>query len=133
MPEFRLSPARRGIGRLAPVFMAALLVGTFVPVRQAAAHDGFLDDPAPFPVRGGGVKGDGEPSVPEPTGRLIVRYRDGMTDTQRARVRAADRLELVAKVALPNTELVTPAGGVSQAISRLEGRPDVLFAEPEYR
>ena len=133
MPEPLASPRRR-LRRLAPIFLAALVVGAFVPPRQAAANDGFLDGPVPVPLRGGGVKGDGTPSDPQPTGRLIVRYRDGVTELQRGRIRAADRLEFATSVALPNTEVVVPvAGGVSQALAQLEGRSDVLYVEPEYR
>ncbi|MCA1570945.1 MAG: S8 family serine peptidase [Chloroflexi bacterium] len=133
MPEPRPASRRRTY-RLAPLFLAVLVFATLVPQRQAAATDGFLDRPAPFPVRGGGEKGDGTAPDSQPTGRLIVRYRDGVTDAQRERIRAADRLELVSSVALPNTEIVVPAeGGVSQALAQLGRRSDVLYVEPEYR
>ena len=63
-----------------------------------------------------------------------MRYRDGVTDAQRERIRTTDRLEFVSTVALPNTEVVTPpAGGVSQTLAQLGRRADVLYVEPEYR
>jgi len=119
---------------LAPIFLAALVFSSVVPQRQAAANDGHFDRPAPFPVRDGGIKGDGTPPGPQPTGRLIIRYRDGVTDAQRGRIRAVDRLEFVSSVALPNTELVVPSeGGVAQAVAQVGRRADVLSVEPEYR
>ena len=114
--------------------MAAILVGTLVPAHDAAANDGFLDGPALFPVRGGGGKGDGTARDPEPTGRLIIRYRDGVTDAGRQRARAAHGLALASTIPLPNTEVVVPGGaGAVQAMSALARHPDVLWVEQEYR
>lgn len=134
MSEPRPSSPRRRLRRLAPVFLAALLFTTTVPMRQAAANEPQFDRPAPRPVRDSGDKVERAPNDPQPTGRLIVRYRDGVTETQRGRIRAADRLEFVSTVALPNTEVVTPsAGGTSQALAQLGRHADVLSVEPEYR
>lgn len=133
MPEPRHA-SRRRLRRLAPIFLAALVFSSVVPQHQAAANDGIVDRPAAFPVRDSGGKLDATPPGPQPTGRLIVRYRDGVTDAERGRIRAADRLEFVSRVALPNTELVVPAsGGVAQALAQLERRAGVVYVEPEYR
>lgn len=118
---------------MAPFILAALVLGTLLPHRQAAASDGFLDGPAPFPVRGGGTKGDGTPPDPMPTGRLLVRYRDGVAEGEKGRLRAAERVELVSSLPVPNTEVVLPAADASQAIAQLERRPEVEYVEPEYR
>ncbi|HUH16892.1 MAG TPA: cell wall-binding repeat-containing protein [Methylomirabilota bacterium] len=83
---------------------------------------------------GGEPKGSGTPGQPELTGRLIVRYADGVTDAQRGRLRAAARLDFVSDVALPNTELVEPAaGGLSVALMSLGRDADVLWVQPEQR
>ena len=114
--------------------LAALLAGSLVPHSHAAATEGFLDGPAPFPVRGGGVKGDGTASDPQPTGRLIVRYRDGMTEAGRERVRAAHGLAVASALPLRNTEVVVPsAASAMQAMTALASQPDILWVEQELR
>jgi subtilisin family serine protease len=119
---------------LAPFAVAVLLGGTLVPAHDASANDGFVDGPAPFPVRGGGVKGDGVAPDPEPTGRLIVRYRDGVTEAGRQSARVANGLALASTLPLPNTEVVVPGrAGTVRAMSMLARQPDVLWVEPEYR
>jgi len=99
----------------------------------AAAADPDWSERAPSPTRSGDVKGTGGPAESQPTGRLIVRYAEGTSEAGRERVRESAGLELVADVALSDTELVEPSGAVAQAITRLDAQAAIEFVEPEYR
>ena len=132
MPELRpVSTSRRAV--LFSGLMATLLAITSISPAPTAAAD-ELRGPAPSPTRSGEPKGGGTPPESEPTGRLIVTYRDGVSQADRGKVRAAEALQLVSSVALPNAELVaTAVGGVGPALAALERRADVVSVEPEYR
>lgn len=120
-------------GRIAG-FLVPFLMTTFVVAAPAAAADGSLHGPAPSQTRTGAPKATGVPLDPQPTGRLIVRYRDGTTDARREQVRTAEGLQLVAKLGLPGVEVVKSTERQSvQVMERLGRSADVVYVEPEYR
>lgn len=98
-----------------------------------AATDPVLTELPPAPTSGGAPKGSGTPVEPQTTGRLVIRYADGVDEAEREQFRAANGLELAADVTLPQTEVVAePAGGM-QAMAALGERPEVEWIEPEQR
>ena len=90
-------------------------VGPEIDPSGVAASERTLGGLAPSPTRSGEPKGSGVAPQTETTGRLVVRYADGVTDDQRSKLRAANGLELASAVALPRTEVVIPAAGLVQA------------------
>ena len=133
-----MSEPRRPLNprRAAPISLllaVALLAWPSAVAPTAAADELDWSRPVPSPTRSGQVKGSGQPLETQPTGRLIVRYADGTSAADRERVRVAAGLAHVDDVALPNAELVEPAGAVAAAITRLDAEAAIVSAEPEYR
>lgn len=117
------------------LLLAGLLaISSAVPSTTFAAEP-QLTGPAPIATRSGVPKGVGDPGPADPTGRLFVTYRAGANEAQRGQIRAAERLELVDQVSLPDTELVKPAAGVAvmAVTAALERRSDIVSVEPEFR
>ena len=124
------------VHRSAPISLllaVALLAWPSSAAPTAAADELDWSRPVPSPTRSGEAKGSGQPLASQPTGRLIVRYAEGTSEADRARARASAGLERVDDVALPNAELVEPAGDVAAAIARLDADAAIVSAEPEYR
>ncbi|MDO8211816.1 S8 family serine peptidase [Conexibacter sp. CPCC 206217] len=67
-------------------------------------------------------------------GEVVVRFAKGTATTVQRQAVSAAGAERSAAIALPSTRVVRLEDGVSQrsAISRLQGRDDVLWAEPNY-
>jgi subtilisin family serine protease len=121
---------------VAATLVAISLLAWPAAATPAAATDLDWSKPPPSPARGGGLKdpGPGEAAPAEPTGRLIVRFRAGTSTAARDQARREAGLTHVADVALPNSELVEPAaGGLRQAMARLDADAAVELVEPEYR
>ena len=116
----------------ASLLLTAALVAWPSSAAPAAATDDWFG-PVPSPTRSGAAKGSGQPTDPQPTGRLIVQYAEGTSDIAREQVRESAGLELVTDVALPNAELVDPIGAVAQAITQLDAQAAIASVEPEYR
>ncbi|MEA2650485.1 MAG: hypothetical protein QOI85_206, partial [Chloroflexota bacterium] len=117
-------------------FLAVSLLAWPPAATPTAATDVDWSKPVPSPARGGGLKdhGPGKAAPAEPTGRLIVRFRAGTSIATRDQARREAGLTHVADVALPNSELVEPsAGGLRQAMVRLDADAAVELVEPEYR
>src|SRR5688500_9145555 len=130
VPALVAAPRRAALFSIA---MSGLLALTAALPGSVAAADELLG-PAPSPTRSGEPKGSGEPLASQPTGRLIVTYRSGVSAERRATIRDAEGIDLVSPVALPNAELVAPRGApAAAAITRLGRQADVLSVEPEYR
>jgi len=66
-------------------------------------------------------------------GEALVRYKAGTTAAERAAVRDQANVTLEDVLGLPRTQLVSFHGPVSSAVTRLEGSPAVLDAQPNYR
>jgi len=66
-------------------------------------------------------------------GELIVIFEPGTTSAQRAAARSAVNAELERSLRLPGAQLVQVEGSVGAAARRLERRPGVRFAQPNYR
>ena len=135
MPASCVSSSRPRATAVSLLLTGLLIVSGSWPAPSAAAEPD-LTGPAPMPTRSGVPKGEGQPAPSDPTGRLFVTYRPGSSPDQRRAVRATERLELVADVPLPDTELVKPAGGLgalAAAATSLEHRPEVASVEREYR
>ncbi len=117
------------------LLLAGLLVISSAVPSVAYGAEPQLTGPAPIVTRSGVPKGAGDPGSADPTGRLFVTYRAGASEVQRGQIRAAERLELVDRVSLADTELVKPvAGSTLMAVATaLERRLDVVSVEPEYR
>ena len=113
--------------------LALVLVAGAALAGTVSAAEPTLGGPVPSPTRGGEPKGSGVAPETETTGRLVVRYAEGVSATAREQLRAANGLELSSAVALPRTELVTPAAGLVQAVSALARRPEVEWVQPEQR
>jgi putative cell wall-binding protein len=113
--------------------MAAVLVMTIGTGPVAGAHPPLLKARAHSPTRGPGEKGAGSRAGSQPTGRIIVRYREGTSNTARLRLRASIGARFVSAVALDDSELLEPVGGVAAAIAGLSRDPDVLLVEREFR
>ncbi len=135
MPASCVSSSRPRATAVSLLLTGLLIASGSWPAPSAAAEPD-LTGPAPMPTRSGVPKGEGQPAPSDPTGRLFVTYRPGSSPDQRRAVRATERLELVADVPLPDTELVKPAGGLgalAAAATSLEHRPEVASVEREYR
>ncbi len=134
MPASCVSSSRPRAMAVSLLLTGLLTVSGSWPAPSAAAEPD-LTGPAPMPTRNGVPKGEGQPAPSDPTGRLFVTYRADSSPEQRRAVRAAERLELVADVPLPDTELVKPAAGLGTmaAAAALEHRPEVASVEREYR
>lgn len=64
--------------------------------------------------------------------RIIVKRAQGLSAAKRADIRADADVELVRRLALPETEVVeAPAGGLIEALAALRSDPDVAYAEPD--
>ena len=130
MPSHRLVHTfRAGSSALLALVLAA---GAAVPGTASAAEP-TLGGPAPSPTRSGEPKGSGVAPETETTGRLVVRYAEGVSEADRERLRAASGLELASAVALPRTEVVTPSAGLVQAVTALGRRPEIEWVQPEQR
>ncbi|HEX7172613.1 MAG TPA: cell wall-binding repeat-containing protein [Candidatus Limnocylindria bacterium] len=130
-------PSRSHASRRAAVagvlLTAALVVGS-VSVTPTRGAEPLFDGPVPSPTRAGAAKGSGVAPDAQPTGRLIIRYRDGIDAAARQRVRDAEGLALVSSLPSLDLELVEPRPGrAADVVRRMSGRPDVLFVEPEHR
>ncbi len=70
--------------------------------------------------------------VPPPD-QVLVKYRAGATEGERARARGNGRLKK--RIRLLGVECLRPGGGetVAQAVARLSRDPAVEYAEPDYR
>ena len=137
MPEPRPAMPLRAASRASTLgLVVAIALSLFPPAASpTAALDVALDRAAPVATHDGGTK---QPTAggesPDLTGRVIVRYRDGATEADRGRARAAGALRLVEDLAFSNAELLEPTGGVvAQAIGRVVAHPAVLSATPEHR
>ena len=67
-------------------------------------------------------------------GEVLVRYRAGSSATTRHAARASARVDSASRLPLPGLELLEIGEGrsVRAAVRRLERRPGVLYAEPNY-
>ena len=117
---------------MAILLAATLLASALVP-SAATATEPILDGPAPVPTRSGVAKGAGTAPAPELTGRLVIRYAEGVTDADRQRLRAAHGLEVAADARLARTDVVNPAGSVAQAAAALSRAPGIEWVQPEHR
>lgn len=129
--------SRRAVSRrtalVATMVAAAVALGS-VSVPPTRAADPWLDGRVPSPTRSGAAKGSGVAPDAQPTGRLLIRYREGVDAAARQRTRDGEGLALVSSLPSLDLELVEPrAGRVADAVRRTSARPDVLFVEPEYR
>ncbi len=116
------------------VLLSIVLLLSTIGAAPTLAADPLASGPVPSPVRSGGAKGTGAAPESQPTGRLIVRYRDGLSLADHQRIRDAEGLRLLSAVPSLDLELVEPGPqGSTGAIQRLSGRRDVVFVEPEYR
>lgn len=135
-PSHRSTPSARARCSLfaSLVLSLALVANAVVPAPAAAAEPAF-DGPAHSPTRGGQAKGSGNASAPDPelTGRLIVRYAEGVGEADRDRVRRALGLTRAAEAGLDRAEVVTPAANVIQAVSTLAKRAEIEWVQPEQR
>jgi len=133
MTEHTRPLPRRRFSR-ASLLLAAVVALTSAAAGPARAADPVLDGPVPSPTRFGAAKGTGVAVDSQPTGRLIIRYRAGLSQTDHQRIRDAEGLGLVTAVPSLDLELVQPGSqGAAGAIQRLGGRRDIVFVEPEYR
>jgi subtilisin family serine protease len=66
-------------------------------------------------------------------GEALVRYEPGTTAAERADARDRANVTLEDVLGLPRTQLVSFDGSVSSTVTRLEGSPVVLDAQPNYR
>jgi len=126
-------PVSRRTAVVSALLTAALGLGS-VSVTPTRGAEPLLDGPVPSPTRAGEAKGSGMAPDARPTGRLIVRYRDGVDAAARQRARDAEGLALVSSLPSLDLELVEARHGrPADVVRRMSGRPDVLFVEPEYR
>jgi subtilisin family serine protease len=67
-------------------------------------------------------------------GEILVRYREGVAASQRASARAAVNSHGTESLPVPRLEVVelAPGSSVPGSVRRLERRPEVLYAEPNY-
>ena len=67
-------------------------------------------------------------------GQVIVRYREGVSPTEQARMRSARETPRIRGLGLPRTELVrvAPRHTVVETVAELERDPAVKYAEPDY-
>ena len=122
--------------RLATVglLLSIVLLLSSLGAAPTLAADSLTTGPVASPVRSGPAKGSGAAPESQPTGRLIVRYRAGLSQADHQRIRDAEGLRLVTSVPSLDLELVQPGSqGASGAIQRMAGRNDIVFVEPEYR
>jgi thermitase len=66
-------------------------------------------------------------------GEALVRFEPGTTPAERLGARAAAGVELERSLRVPQAQVVEVDGGVTAAVDRLEGHPDVAYAQPNYR
>lgn len=119
-----------------------MLVGCATAVAAAPASAGRgLSSEAPIirPAASGefGVeRGDLAPRADSASvveGQAIVRFRRGASPGERLAARRAAGVEFEQSLPMLQTQLVTVGGSVKEALDRLERRPDVTFAQPNYR
>ena len=65
-------------------------------------------------------------------GEAIVRFRAGVGPAQRLGARQAAGADFERALRLPRAQVVDVEGGVRGAVERLQGRPEVAFAQPNY-
>lgn len=65
-------------------------------------------------------------------GDVIVRFRAGVGPVQRHAARRATGADFDRTLRLPRAQLVDVEGGVRSAVERLESRPEVAYAQPNY-
>ncbi|MGH2844694.1 MAG: S8 family serine peptidase, partial [Thermoleophilaceae bacterium] len=66
-------------------------------------------------------------------GEVVVRFERGVGAAERGAARARVDAELRRTLELPRAQLVEVDGGVAAAVRRLERRPEVAYAQPNYR
>ncbi|HET9416515.1 MAG TPA: cell wall-binding repeat-containing protein [Candidatus Limnocylindria bacterium] len=116
------------------MLLSVVLLLSALGAAPAQAADPLASRPVTSPVRSGPAKGTRAAPESQPTGRLIVQYRPGLSQAEHQRIRDAEGLQLLSTVPSLDMELVEPGPqGTTGAIQRLSGRRDVLFVEPEYR
>ncbi|HYI98550.1 MAG TPA: S8 family serine peptidase [Thermoleophilaceae bacterium] len=81
-------------------------------------------------LRKAAVQGASGDLVP---GEVIVRFEPGTTASERLDVRRAAGVDFDESLKLPRAQLVEVEGGVAAAVERLERRPEVAYAQPNYR
>lgn len=66
-------------------------------------------------------------------GRLIVKFKEGVSQAGRANARRQERIQVVRELGLVRAELVSVEGRtVADAVRALRQRPDVEYAEPDH-
>ncbi|MDQ2673062.1 MAG: S8 family serine peptidase [Chloroflexota bacterium] len=129
-----LTRTRRRSAIVGGMVLSIVLVFSAVGAAPARAADPITSGPVPSPVRSGPAKGTGSAPASQPTGRLIVQYRPGLSQLEHQRIRDAEGLRLLSTVPSLHLDLVEPGPqGAAGAIQRLSGRRDVVFVEQEYR
>ncbi|HET6380440.1 MAG TPA: S8 family serine peptidase [candidate division Zixibacteria bacterium] len=111
--------------------VAAILVSAVAGPVAAVGPAGPLGHTSVTPRTG--TKGTGRADAPQATGRLIVQYRPGTSEAARDAARRSIGARRVGDVALPDAELIEPAGGLAAAGSVLRNHPDVVAVTREYR
>ncbi len=72
-------------------------------------------------------------SAPTQSDRIIVKFQDSTSPSERASIRRQERLELVRGLDLIGAEVTRASGrSVGEAVRSLERRPAVEYAEPDY-
>jgi thermitase len=74
-----------------------------------------------------------DPRGLEGADEAIVRFEPGTTRAERAAARDAANVELEETLELSQTQVVSFDGSLDDAVSRLERRDDVAYAQPNYR
>jgi subtilisin family serine protease len=113
--------------------LVAALLMTLIAAAPAGASGPLIRQQPPLPSRGTHPTSTPAAHRSLPTGRLIVTYRAAAAAQDRRAARASVRATFVKAVALPNAELVQPAGDVGAALAELQRRPEVASVEREYR
>jgi subtilisin family serine protease len=129
-------PEPHAVGRCRAPALALLVLVALTFTAAAPGHVHAVDPPTPDSQRGGpdGPEGGAESPGPRPTGRILVRFRDGVAPAQQHDALSAQGLAETQVLRGPSQlEIVLPGPqGPDAALAALRRRPEVAFADHEY-
>ncbi|MQB00852.1 MAG: S8 family serine peptidase [Actinobacteria bacterium] len=123
------------------VAIAAALVGALVPPTLAQSRGTPGVDRQTRPTGTGSDRmhladartNRGRAGPPYAPGEVLVKYEPGTRAAERANVRAQMGARLERRLTIPGLELVKVRGGARAAAAAFERRPQVEYAEPNFR
>ncbi|MBI4728333.1 MAG: S8 family serine peptidase [Acidobacteria bacterium] len=123
-----MGDVRRARGR-SEMVVPGVLLGVLLSLGIAPAA---VTTTAPQDQRSATPAGEARPFIP---GEVVVRYRAGIPTAARGAARLAARSRLAKAFPSAGLELVrfSAESSVAAAVAALERRPEVLYAEPNYR